>query len=287
MGPGPQVPPTQHVRRYEIMKNSKPAQRNDALQAPAAPLTCVAATGTPRVAPYPRSMKNVTKLWRRAGSRRGRSGHPPRTSVRAANLLVLADRNRAADHSGRIASRSFGAPPLRASEVERHCSRPGAQGGTRHSRSGRSRSRRKVAGGSATSVSPAHRQRAKQRNQFASRARPFRSFGVDSSAARVGAHRQPRIWTVKGRRMSRAERLPLTAGAPEMLRTLLSSLAAVRGRPPWRTKPRDWLTVPRRWMARDQGRRALAEVADDHVSELSEIGRQVRREERRRMSGQA
>jgi uncharacterized protein YjiS (DUF1127 family) len=38
----------------------------------------------------------------------------------------------------------------------------------------------------------------------------------------------------------------------------------------------------RRWMRRDESRRALAEVEDDHLNDLSEIGRQVRREERRR-----
>jgi hypothetical protein len=38
----------------------------------------------------------------------------------------------------------------------------------------------------------------------------------------------------------------------------------------------------RRWMRRDEGRRVLAEVEDDHLNDLSEIGRQVRREERRR-----
>jgi hypothetical protein len=31
-------------------------------------------------------------------------------------------------------------------------------------------------------------------------------------------------------------------------------------------------------MNRDEGRRALAQVDDDHLSELSDIGRQVRRE---------
>jgi uncharacterized protein YjiS (DUF1127 family) len=37
-----------------------------------------------------------------------------------------------------------------------------------------------------------------------------------------------------------------------------------------------------RWTRAEDGRRALAEVDDDHLSDLSEIGRQVRREERQR-----
>jgi uncharacterized protein YjiS (DUF1127 family) len=65
----------------------------------------------------------------------------------------------------------------------------------------------------------------------------------------------------------------------------LSSLriAAGAGRHSWLSGQLHQLADrARRWMRRDQGLRALAEVDDDHVSDLSEIGRRVRREERRR-----
>jgi hypothetical protein len=63
-----------------------------------------------------------------------------------------------------------------------------------------------------------------------------------------------------------------------MLRALLSPGRAAGERPAWLTRPLDWLAGARRRMNRDEGRRALAQVDDDHLSELSEIGRQVRRE---------
>jgi hypothetical protein len=67
-----------------------------------------------------------------------------------------------------------------------------------------------------------------------------------------------------------------------MLRVLLSPGRVAGGRPAWLTRLLDWLAGARRWMDRDESRRALARVDHDHLSELSEIGRQVRREERRR-----
>jgi len=40
-------------------------------------------------------------------------------------------------------------------------------------------------------------------------------------------------------------------------------------------------TVRRRWLDPDKSRRALAAVDDNQISDLSEIGRRIRREERR------
>jgi hypothetical protein len=45
------------------------------------------------------------------------------------------------------------------------------------------------------------------------------------------------------------------------------------------------LAAPRWWRDRNSGRRALARVDDDDLSELSELGRQIRREERQRHLG--
>jgi hypothetical protein len=44
-----------------------------------------------------------------------------------------------------------------------------------------------------------------------------------------------------------------------------------------------WLARVHRWLATDRTRRALAEIDDEHVSELSEIGRRLRREARREL----
>ena len=48
----------------------------------------------------------------------------------------------------------------------------------------------------------------------------------------------------------------------------------------WLPRFSPWRSGLRWWRERNTGRRALAQVDDDHLSELSELGRQVRREER-------
>ena len=69
-----------------------------------------------------------------------------------------------------------------------------------------------------------------------------------------------------------------------MLPAVRSPSLAPKGQSAWLTRPLYWVARARRWIARDEGRRALARVDDDHLGDLSEIGRQVRREERRRLS---
>jgi hypothetical protein len=70
-----------------------------------------------------------------------------------------------------------------------------------------------------------------------------------------------------------------------MLPVVRSPSLVPNGRPAWLTRPLFWVARARWWMGRDEGRQALAQVDDDHLSDLSEIGRQVRREERHRLAG--
>jgi len=70
----------------------------------------------------------------------------------------------------------------------------------------------------------------------------------------------------------------------KMLPAVRSPSLAPKVRPAWLTRPLYWVARARWWMARDEGRQALAQVDDDHLGDLSEIGRQVRREERHRLS---
>lgn len=46
---------------------------------------------------------------------------------------------------------------------------------------------------------------------------------------------------------------------------------------------RGWLLRVQRWRCTEETRRALAEIGDGHVHELSEIGRRLRREARREL----
>jgi hypothetical protein len=66
----------------------------------------------------------------------------------------------------------------------------------------------------------------------------------------------------------------------QMSRASLSSIAASPQRSRWLTRGASWLA--RWWNDRNQCRQALAAVDDDELSELSELGRQLRREQRDR-----
>jgi hypothetical protein len=70
-----------------------------------------------------------------------------------------------------------------------------------------------------------------------------------------------------------------------MLPAVRSPSLAPKAQPAWLTRPLHWVARARWRMARDEGRQALAQVDDDHLSDLSEIGRRVRREERHRLAG--
>ena len=48
-------------------------------------------------------------------------------------------------------------------------------------------------------------------------------------------------------------------------------------------RARDWLTRFQRWRCTEETRRALAAIDDDQLDQLSETGRQVRREARREL----
>jgi hypothetical protein len=65
-----------------------------------------------------------------------------------------------------------------------------------------------------------------------------------------------------------------------MLWALMPPMAAVPKRSP-STRGKLWLAPLRWWMDRNRYREALAALADDEVSELSDLGRQVRRDARR------
>ena len=69
-----------------------------------------------------------------------------------------------------------------------------------------------------------------------------------------------------------------------MLRALLSPFPAESPRLSWPTRA-GWLAPLRAWMNDDKSGRALAQVDDDHLSELSELGRARRREARDRKRG--
>jgi uncharacterized protein YjiS (DUF1127 family) len=70
----------------------------------------------------------------------------------------------------------------------------------------------------------------------------------------------------------------------KMLPAVRSPNLAPKVQSAWLTRLLYRVARARWWMARDESRQALAQVDDDHLSDLSEIGRQVRREERRRLS---
>jgi hypothetical protein len=69
-----------------------------------------------------------------------------------------------------------------------------------------------------------------------------------------------------------------------MSHPMSSPRRAIPERSRWLPRLRHWLTGPRWWRERHKGRYALARLDDDHLCELSELGQQVRREERLRDS---